>query len=248
MAFDRAPNLLPGTHGQRPLSCLEISVTTTAILVDGNYYLRRARKLWGDKSPEERADELHDYALKHITHSRDTKIEIGKRSLYRIFYYDCPPLMEGSVHQPWDGKTKGFSKRSPSNQWSSTFQSCLGTKRKVAMRMGTLMSKHMAFNLKQESLKKLISGQLVLSNLSEGDFTLSGIKQAGVDMRIGLDVASLAHGRIVDQIILIAGDADFVPVAKVARRSGVDFLVDPMGHHISDELRLHVDGLEDLTE
>ena len=116
------------------------------------------------------------------------------------------------------------------------------------MRMGTLMSKHMAFNLKQESLKKLISGQLALSNLSEGDFTLSGIKQAGVDMRIGLDVASLAHGRIVDQIILIAGDADFVPVAKVARRSGVDFLVDPMGHHISDELRLHVDGLEDLTE
>ncbi len=138
MAFDRAPNLLPGTHGQRPLSCLEMNVTTTAILVDGNYYLRRARKLWGDKSPEERADELHDYALKHITHSRDMKIEIGKRSLYRIFYYDCPPLMEGSVHQPWDGKTRGFSKRSPSNQWSSAFQSCLGTKRKVAMRMGTL--------------------------------------------------------------------------------------------------------------
>lgn len=66
-------------------------------------------------------------------------------------------------------------------------------------------------------------------------------------MRIGLDVASLSAGRIVEQIVLIAGDADFVPVAKVARRSGVDFIVDPMGQHVSGELELQVDGVEDLS-
>lgn len=73
-------------------------------------------------------------------------------------------------------------------------------------------------------------------------------KQSGVDMRIGLDVASLAYERIVDQVVLIAGDSDFLPVAKVARRSGVDFLLDPMGHHVADSLKVQTDGIEDLSK
>lgn len=42
-------------------------------------------------------------------------------------------------------------------------------------------------------------------------------KQKGVDMKIGLDIASLAYKKQLDQIILISGDSDFVPVAKLAR-------------------------------
>lgn len=222
-------------------------MTVTAVLVDGGFYLHRARNLWGPKKPNERAEELHQYALSHIDCHKSARLELGRRNLYRIFYYDCPPLMEGSVFQPWDGKTRGFSRRNPSNVWRSEFQSELCTKRKVAMRMGTVMSKHLAFNLKQESLKRLMRGEIAIDQLSESDFTLEGMKQSGVDMRIGLDVASLASGGRVDQIVLIAGDSDFVPVAKVARRAGVDFLLDPMGHHISDELALHVDGIEDFS-
>lgn len=66
-------------------------------------------------------------------------------------------------------------------------------------------------------------------------------------MRIGLDVASLAHGRTVDQIVLIAGDTDFIPVAKTDRRAGLDFLIDPMGHHLPSELILQSDGIEDIS-
>ncbi len=66
-------------------------------------------------------------------------------------------------------------------------------------------------------------------------------------MRIGPDVASLASEKIVDQIILIAGDTDFVLVAKVARRAGVDFLVDPMGHRLPEAFIRQVDGVEDLS-
>ncbi len=190
---------------------------------------------------------MHAYALKHITARRESKFELEKRSLYRIFYYDCPPLMEGSVHQPWDGRTRSFSRNNPSNLWSSEFQGELGDMRKVAMRMGTIMAKNMAFTLKQESLKRLMRDEMSVSDLCEKDFVLTGIKQSGVDMRIGLDVASLSSNRIVNQIVLIAGDSDFVPVAKAARRAGVDFLIDPMGHHISKELRVQVDGIEDLT-
>ena len=115
------------------------------------------------------------------------------------------------------------------------------------MRMGTVMAGNVHFAIKQETVKRLVRGEVSPRRLKDSDFVLTGMKQAGVDMRIGLDVASLASGHIVDQIILIAGDADFVPVAKVARRAGVDFLVDPMGHHVSDELVRQVDGIEDLS-
>ena len=50
----------------------------------------------------------------------------------------------------------------------------------------------------------------------------------------------------MDQIILISGDSDFVPAAKMARREGIDFILDPMGASIKDDLFEHIDGLETL--
>lgn len=47
----------------------------------------------------------------------------------------------------------------------------------------------------------------------------------------------------VDRIILIAGDSDFVPAAKLARREGLDFILDPMWSPINDRLFEHIDGL-----
>jgi uncharacterized LabA/DUF88 family protein len=43
-------------------------------------------------------------------------------------------------------------------------------------------------------------------------------------MRIGLDIASMTLKRQVDTVILVTGDSDFVPAAKLARREGVEFL------------------------
>lgn len=63
-------------------------------------------------------------------------------------------------------------------------------------------------------------------------------------MRIGLDIASLAYKRQVEQIILISGDSDFVPAAKLARREGIDFILDPMWSKIKDDLFEHIDGLK----
>ena len=62
-------------------------------------------------------------------------------------------------------------------------------------------------------------------------------------MRIGLDIASLSYKNQIDQIILIAGDSDFVPAAKLARREGVDFILDPMWATIKPSLFEHIDGL-----
>lgn len=62
-------------------------------------------------------------------------------------------------------------------------------------------------------------------------------------MRIGVDVASLAYKRLVERIVLVAGDADFVPAAKLARRDGIDFVLDSMHAHINSGLYEHTDGL-----
>ena len=67
-------------------------------------------------------------------------------------------------------------------------------------------------------------------------------------MKIGLDISSLAYKKQVDQIILIAGDSDFVPAAKLARREGIDFIFDPMWASIKDNLFEHIDGLRSQLE
>ena len=47
----------------------------------------------------------------------------------------------------------------------------------------------------------------------------------------------------MNQIILISGDSDFVSAAKLARREGIDFILDPMGSDIKDDLYEHIDGI-----
>jgi uncharacterized LabA/DUF88 family protein len=62
-------------------------------------------------------------------------------------------------------------------------------------------------------------------------------------MRIGLDIASVTFKKQANQIILISGDSDFVAAAKLARREGVDFILDPMWASIRNDLHEHIDGL-----
>ena len=53
----------------------------TAILVDGGFYRKRAARLWGKKTAEERAKELNAYCMAHLNdHHRQED-----RQLYRIF-------------------------------------------------------------------------------------------------------------------------------------------------------------------
>ncbi|WP_148079682.1 NYN domain-containing protein, partial [Neisseria meningitidis] len=70
------------------------------------------------------------------------------------------------------------------------------------------------------------------------------VKQKGVDMRIGLDISSITLKKQADKIILFSGDSDFVPAAKLARREGIDFILDPMWNHVPPDLMEHIDGLK----
>lgn len=209
----------------------------TAILVDGAFYRKRAAYLYGKKSPFERANELNAYCMAHINLCKDHDED---SSLYRIFYYDCPPI-EKTVFHPLLQKGVDFKHRE-TYQWTLDFFNELKQKRKFALRLGTLSDEHASFVLDPEKLKALFSGRSKLSDLTEDDFSIS-FQQKGVDMRIGLDISSLAYKRQVSQIVLVSGDSDFVPAAKLARREGIDFILDPMGAKIKDDLFEHIDGL-----
>ncbi len=212
---------------------------TTAILVDGGYYRVRSRNLWGDRPPSERADELYSYCMLHITEPDEP------RDLYRIFYYDCPPMTRTIMHpltkNPVDYSTMTGTK------WSNDFFRKLTEKRKLALRMGELAESTASYVLKDAVLNDLLAGNKTVDTLGELDFRLE-VKQKGVDMRIGLDVATFAQHCLVNQIVLIAGDSDFLPVVKMARRSGIDVLLDPMNQFPKRNMQEHVDGIESYTE
>ena len=212
-------------------------MTRTAIMVDGGFYRKRAKRLWGDKSPQARADELGRYIFKHLAKTDGR----NSRDLYRVFYYDCPPV-DKVVYHPLLQRNVDFG-RSGMKRWANAFFDELKRKRKFALRLGRLSDSGIFFQLDPRKVKELCCGDITVADLEESDFRIT-FHQKGVDMRLGLDIADLANGHLVDQIILIAGDSDFVPAAKIARRKGIDFILDPMGGKVSDDLMEHIDGLE----
>ena len=113
--------------------------------------------------------------------------------------------------------------------------------RKVAIRLGRIADAG-HWSIKPEKTKQLLSGKISIDGLGERDVQYEA-RQKGVDMKIGLDIASLSYKKDVDQIILIAGDSDFVPAAKLARREGIDFILDPMWNHVNPDLHEHIDGM-----
>jgi uncharacterized LabA/DUF88 family protein len=207
---------------------------TTAILVDGSFFLKRYAATYGLKhSPAQIASELFTMCISHLD---------DKNDLYRIFFYDCPPISK-KAHNPITGKAIDFSK---TDQFAFRMQLHreLVRKRKVALRLGRLASRG-GWIIRPQVTKDLLSGARELASLKENDVSYD-IAQKGVDMRIGLDIASLAQKRLVQRIILVTGDADFVPASKFARREGIDVILDPMWQAISEDLFVHIDGLKSV--
>lgn len=112
----------------------------------------------------------------------------------------------------------------------------------MAVRLGEVR-KERGWVMKEQSQKSLLKGERTLSDLTDEDFTLP-LRQKAVDMRIGTDIASLTLKKQVTTIVLVAGDSDFVPASKLARREGVQVILDPLWRSVAPELFEHIDGLK----
>ncbi|RXZ37092.1 NYN domain-containing protein [Oxalobacteraceae bacterium CAVE-383] len=220
---------------------------STAVLIDGAYFIKRFRRIEPHNSYNGRraAEFAFRCALAHLVEVSG-KAENGaakapkkKHDLYRIFFYDCPPL-EKKMHNPISRKGIDFSK-SQEAIFRLNLHDQLREKRKVALRLGHLAGDS-PWAIRSQVVEELLKGKIKFEDLKETD-VIPNARQKGVDMRIGIDISSLSIKKQVDQIILIAGDADFVPAAKLARREGVDFILDPMWQAIPSGLNEHIDGL-----
>lgn len=208
----------------------------TAILVDGGFFLKRYRSINKVRNldPIRTANDLWEMCLKHLTQAKGEEFD-----LYRIFYYDCLPYNK-KQHNPVTGKAIDFSK-TDQYKFQLEFLEELKKKRKIALRLGILEDRK-RWIIKPSTTKELLTKKLNVDDLTEDDVQFD-FTQKRVDIKIGLDIASMTLKNQVEQIILISGDSDFVPAAKLARREGIDFLLDPMWNPIKPHLFEHIDGL-----
>ena len=143
--------------------------------------------------------------------------------ILRILYYDCAPF-SGKVKLPVSGDEKEFAK---SDAWMGK----LAKKDLFAVRKGVL-------KFRGWLPRKL---PIPAQDMKDEDFS-PNFEQKGVDMRIGLDVATYSTGKIVDRLILVSGDTDCVPAMKHARKEGVQVvLVTFPSHGCAAELLWHSD-------
>ncbi|PTQ90017.1 NYN domain-containing protein [Agitococcus lubricus] len=164
---------------------------------------------------------------------------------YRIFYYDSPPLTI-KVHLPLlnQGETHkrvlDFAKDKKNIQRSEILER-LKKQPKFALCLGSIKHEKQ-WKLKDTTLNKLLREEIYFEQLSNEDFYYE-MRQKGVDIKLGIDISTLAQQKLVNKIILIAGDSDFVPAAKLARIHGIDFVLDALHNNIDESLHEHIDGL-----
>lgn len=209
-----------------------------AVLVDGGFYHKRYYNLFHELEDfrhydaSQAARVFKTLTTAHVRNNRDDY-------LYRIFYYDCWPL-DKRAHNPVTSRSVEFGNTEVARFRRAFFEE-LKRQRKVALRLGEARD-HAGWIIKPRKTKELLAGKVGIGDLTEHDVSYD-VTQKGVDMKIGLDIAALAYKQLVEKIVLISGDSDFVPAAKVARREGIDFVLDPMWNRVEQGLFEHIDGL-----
>jgi len=220
-------------------------MTKVAILIDSGYFLKRLPSVRRDidaSKPDEVVRALEQLIRGHLNqlnaiHQASNMFGL----LYRCFYYDALPY-GNKGHTPISGRGIDFAK-SDVAAFRNQFFDALRARPNFALRLGDVKKpSNSSWILKPNSQKRLLSGDIPVSDLNDADF-VPNFQQKGVDMRIGLDIASITLKRQSDTIVLVSGDSDFVPAAKLARSEGVTFILDPLWHNVSHDLLEHIDIL-----
>lgn len=155
--------------------------------------------------------------------------------LFRLFYYDCAPY--GGERRDLSGGMVDFSQKQQFHYQTELLEE-IGTKEYVAVRLGEVRfrgwkpRKHVGNQIWRAGG----SGVKIYPKDFEANF-----QQKGVDMRVGLDVATLSMNHLVERIVLVAADSDFIPAMKLARREGVQIVLAKLDQKSVKELESHAD-------
>lgn len=201
-----------------------------AILIDGGFVRRKL----GSKKSFVTVEAIQTL----IAQIRASSL-LTNKELYRIFFYDALPL-DGKALRPLNGGTEDFGTSSLKANMTKLFDG-LKVQPFFAMRFGEVSFN--GWTLKEPLLKRNMETERI--TITKGDLK-PNVSQKGVDMRIGLDMASLALKKIADTIVLVTGDSDFVPSLKFVRREGSKIYLVPLKHRIKDALIEHADSIIEI--
>ena len=212
-----------------------------AILIDGGFFIHRLPRLtdWSILNDAVRADqEIGRLVRGHLAYINNTaRVENPYALLYRCFFYDANPY-DRRGHLPVSRKAIDYAKTDTASFRRSLFD-LLRHRPNFALRLGEVR-RHREWIIKEQPPKDLLAGRRAVADLNDGDF-VEGFQQKAVDMRIGLDIATITLKKQADTIVLVTGDSDFVPAAKLARREGARVILDPLWQNVAPDLFEHID-------
>ena len=200
-----------------------------AILIDAGFLKRRLGS---------REQPLGAESIRHFVDRLTEVPELVDLRLHRVYFYDAPPLTS-SQRKPLAGGRVEFGNTALARH-NQRLHRELRDVPFMALRMGDLRFRGWTLNM----------GQLPPDEPTlriTADDLRPNVHQKGVDMRIGLDIASLTLKRQVEIIVLVTGDSDFVPAMKFARREGAQLFLVALGNQVTDEVREHADLMLDLS-
>ena len=231
-----------------------MAMTRVAILIDGSFFIQRLPELT-DRSirfnPERtnaaigRLVDGHLRRINGLTRADTARYYGGPPTadpyalLYRCFFYDAPPYNRRG-HQPVSKRAIDY-KNSDEAVFRRALFALLRRRPNFALRLGEV-ALHRQWIIREKAQNDLLAGRRAVADLTDDDFA-PGFQQKAVDMRIGLDIASITLKKQADTIVLVTGDSDFVPAAKLARREGVRIILDPLWHYVAPDLHEHIDLL-----
>ena len=152
---------------------------------------------------------------------------------------DCQPL-EKKLTNPIDKSILDLA-QSFSFKDNKNLQNYLQRKAYFALRFGELnIQGSKKDNWSQWDIKKWKMPDLINRKIEANDL-YPFLQQKGVDMKIGLDIASITSKKLCTKLVLLSGDTDMIPAMKMARKEGVHVFLHTFNKSISNLMASHSD-------
>jgi len=167
------------------------------------------------------------------------KVISNQEELFRIYYYDAPPFDRELINPI--SKTKEDYSKTPPYRAITMFHKKLAEEKFVALRKGYI--RFSGWKITDDAIGKIERGGV--AKALQGTDIQPVFKQKAVDMKIGLDIAWLATKRIVDKVILVTADNDFIPAMKFARKEGLHVAIAKI-KNLNSAMKQHSDEIIDV--
>lgn len=200
-----------------------------AILLDGGFVLAKLRSSLG-RFPDARQ-------IESLARSIESTAGRSRDNLLRVFFYHARPARGILIH-PLTGERIDLT-ATPQYRANQELLDELELAEDFSVRLGETTGSD--WRLGSSAMRSLLRSRRGI----EAEDLVPGLRQKGVDLRIGLDLARFALRGLVESVIVVSGDSDLIPAFKFVRREGVRVVLATLGHGVRRDLKAHADRILD---